>query len=198
MARWTKTIDERFWDKIDRNGPIPPHRPDLGPCYVWTAHRQSDGYGTFKVDGNTVLAHRWIWQRTHGVLPRKIETCHHCDNPACVRLDHLFTGTHADNVRDSVSKGRHVAREGLLNGAHTHPERRARSCGDKNGSRVHRERMRRGSLSPASKLNESVVSEILDLKETGVVQRLVAARYGVSTATIGLIWQRKIWKHVLR
>jgi hypothetical protein len=39
------TPSERFWAKVDKNGPIPAYRPDLGPCWLWTASKRADGYG---------------------------------------------------------------------------------------------------------------------------------------------------------
>lgn len=43
------TLEERFWSKVDRNGPVPEHRPDLGPCWLWTAYVDAHGYGVFSV-----------------------------------------------------------------------------------------------------------------------------------------------------
>lgn len=64
------------------------------------------GYGTV---GGRVLgtqAHRTAWELAHGAIPKKMCVCHRCDVPLCVNLDHLFLGTHRDNTRDSVAKGR--------------------------------------------------------------------------------------------
>jgi hypothetical protein len=44
-------IARRFWSKVDKNGPVPPHRPELGQCWVWTGSVQPRGYGTFSVGG---------------------------------------------------------------------------------------------------------------------------------------------------
>src|SRR3990167_5038069 len=53
-----KTDQERFWEKVDKHGPIPEHRPELGSCWLWTAGQQSAGYGKFRFLGTTTLAHR--------------------------------------------------------------------------------------------------------------------------------------------
>jgi hypothetical protein len=60
-----------------------------------------------------MLAHRISWLIAHGTLPSTL-ICHHCDNPPCVRPEHLFNGTHSDNAADRESKGRghQVAKKG--------------------------------------------------------------------------------------
>jgi len=99
----------------------------LGPeCWVWAASRNAKGYGTFKLNGRSVLAHRFAWRMSGGRLPATMQVCHHCDNPACVRPGHLFLGTAADNQRDSVTKGRANQQPGIDAAA---AKRRARtSC----------------------------------------------------------------------
>lgn len=78
-------------------------------CHLWTAARDRDGYGRFRASMMVVaVAHRWIWEQIHGPIPEGYVVCHHCDTPSCVNADHLFVGTHADNVRDREAKGRGV------------------------------------------------------------------------------------------
>lgn len=99
----------RFWLKVNKNGPVPPHRPELGPCWLWTGARDRGGYGQF-----SGRAHRWSWLIHHGYRPgHGLFVCHHCDNPPCVRPDHLFLGTASDNARDMVAKGRQGRRVGV-------------------------------------------------------------------------------------
>jgi hypothetical protein len=62
------------------------------------------------------LAHRVAWTLHHGQIPDGMSICHHCDNPPCVRPDHLFVGTHGDNCRDKISKGREAHVRGSENG----------------------------------------------------------------------------------
>ena len=99
------TLLERFFGKVDPNGPVPEHAPELGPCWVWTGGITSAGYGEIKVDGLVMLAHRVAYWLAHGRLPDH-DVLHQCDNPPCVRPSHLFAGTDVDNFRDAVAKGR--------------------------------------------------------------------------------------------
>jgi len=94
---------ERFTSRVDQNGPIV--REELGPCHVFIGQTDHHGYGLFAIDGRKQKAHRVAWFFAKGAWP---EPCalHKCDNPSCVRIDHLFEGTKKQNTADMVSKGR--------------------------------------------------------------------------------------------
>lgn len=102
MTRPNATLTERFEAKVDRG---PGHGPD-GQCHVWTACTNQHGYGQLRPPQATLkLASHVAWFLASGEWP----TCcvlHHCDNPPCVRFEHLFLGTQADNVADMNAKGR--------------------------------------------------------------------------------------------
>lgn len=104
-VRWTKTSEQRFWDKVNKAGPIPTHCPELGPCWIWTGSTRNH-YAQISINGRPVRAHRWIYEQTYGDLTGGLDCCHKCDNPICVRLSHLFAGTAKDNAADMVKKGR--------------------------------------------------------------------------------------------
>lgn len=101
------TAQELFWAKVDKNGPIPQHRPELGECWVWSSHTTTvSGYGKVTIETVPYQAHRLSWQWEYGPIPDGLFVCHHCDNKPCVRPTHLFLGTQIDNMQDALSKGR--------------------------------------------------------------------------------------------
>lgn len=78
----------------------------VGGCLEWTACSTPAGYGNIRNGASVVLAHRVAWELVNGPIPDGISVLHHCDNPPCCNVDHLFLGTHADNSADMISKGR--------------------------------------------------------------------------------------------
>lgn len=93
--------EARFWEKVDKNGPIPAHRPDLGPCWVWTATLNAgtnQGYGHFGVGQKVVFAHRFSYELANGQAAGGTPDLDHlCRNHACVRPDHLDPVTNREN-----------------------------------------------------------------------------------------------------
>ena len=78
-----------------------------GDCLVWTGHRSREGYGYVKVVGKSPRgAHRVAWELENGPVASGLVVRHKCDNPPCVKLDHLELGTHQDNVNDMIARGR--------------------------------------------------------------------------------------------
>ena len=96
-AKRAKLID-RFWKKVRKTA-------EAG-CWLWTGSTIKGGYGTIKVNGVVMLAHRVSWILAGRELPGSLWVLHDCDTPPCVNPDHLFLGTHQDNVDDKVQKGR--------------------------------------------------------------------------------------------
>lgn len=101
-----KTLDERFRAFYSTDG---------DGCWEWHGHRNTKGYGKFAIPIDTgepelrwriTAASRFAWELANGPIPSGLEVMHSCDNPPCVRLSHLSLGTHTDNMRDKMRKGR--------------------------------------------------------------------------------------------
>lgn len=97
---------ENFWSKVDKSG----------DCWEWLASKTMHGYGRFAINRKPVSAHRVVWLLTYGEIPEGLSVCHRCDNPACVRPEHLFLGTHLDNMTDMYTKKRRPPNLGTKNG----------------------------------------------------------------------------------
>lgn len=178
------TTVERFWSKVDKDGPTQPHMST--PCWVWTGAKLRGGYGSFGFNGKPRQTHRVSYELRYGVDPGSLCVCHRCDNPSCVNPEHLFLGTKEDNGRDMVRKGRQNFQK--------RPETLAR--GDAHWHRVHPERIVRGSAHKNSKLTDSDVIEIRKLLAEGVVQRKIAERFNVTQTVVSLVARRRTWSHV--
>lgn len=84
-------------------------------CWDWKASKFRSGYARFAMPPPTrhsVVAHRVSYELYKGPIPDGLLVCHTCDNPACTNPDHLFLGTHSDNVQDMLRKGRNNPQRG--------------------------------------------------------------------------------------
>jgi hypothetical protein len=86
--------------------------PTPAGCTEWQGYRNECGYGVASQGGgHSSLAHRVAYRLFVGPIPPGMHVLHRCDNPACVNLDHLFLGTHVDNMADKKAKGRDAVGE---------------------------------------------------------------------------------------
>lgn len=82
--------------------------PSRDGCLIWTGSTDDEGYGKISYKNRNRRASHVAWRIKHGRLPHPDKfMCHNCDNPVCVNVDHLYEGTHQENVDDKMRKGRH-------------------------------------------------------------------------------------------
>lgn len=146
-------------------------------CWEWKTPCRDHGYGLFWFRGHSRRAHRVLYAHMYGPVPPELHVCHRCDNPACVRPDHLFLGTPSDNMQDSADKGR--------NGMQRFPDRnvftRIRFSGEKNAH---------------AKLTDDQAREILRRGMSGEPVDSICKAFGLKRAHVSRIISRKSWKHL--
>jgi hypothetical protein len=161
---WRRVIREedvaRFWSNVDKTG----------TCWVWTGARnvRRMGYGATSLGGKNTPAHRASWRLTNGEIPSGMFVCHRCDNPPCVRPDHLFLGTHGENMRDMMSKNRYAKHRDLP----------------------------RGEAHPGAVWTEAMVRAARERVRAGERHADVAKDMGVSKSVVTAAVARKTWRHV--
>jgi len=75
-------------------------------CWEWDKPNNHHGYGEINIEGKIFRANRVAWEQANGPISDGLWVLHHCDNPACCRISHLFLGTPKDNMMDCSAKGR--------------------------------------------------------------------------------------------
>lgn len=162
----TPQVISRFWSNVDKTG----------ECWLWTGSKTFDKnhinfkYGQFMINGKNFRAHRLAYFLAFNTCPSEFFVCHTCDNPSCVNPNHLFLGTHLDNVKDMCSKNRqsHYGSINHLKGEECH----------------------------WAKLNEEKVLLIKELREAGLTCKEIGKVLGLSQTHINAICLGKYWKHL--
>jgi len=151
-------LAERFWNKVDRSG----------ECWLWTAATHDFGYGWFRLPHKKEYAHRVAYELAYGPIANDLWVLHRCDNPPCVRPDHLFLGTHRDNMNDATQK-------------------RRMAFGDRQGMRKHPEKLKRGLNHWNGKLSDNDVTSIRARRAAGEGNNALAREFHVAHSTVCLI-----------
>lgn len=155
-----RPTEERFWSKVAKSD----------GCWLWTGAIGRKGYGKFGIWGRKQGwegAHRASWRLHYGDVPDGVFVCHRCDVPSCVRPDHLFLGTDADNVRDMHGKGRwspNVSRAGAANNS--------------------------------AVLTDEDVNRVRLLFAQGMSRAGLARTFGIGWSTVDDVVQRRTWRHL--
>ena len=151
------TPPERFWQFVDQ----------AEGCWLWHG-TQKGRYGSFYVNPvrGMLASHRYAYELYYGFVPDNLEVCHHCDNGYCVKPDHLFVGTHRENMADAARKGRLP------------------------GSRFP------GETHPMAKLTNAHVRAIKEAISLGARTNALAHTYGVRPTTISAIRHGRHWQSI--
>lgn len=159
MRRQFSSLAEKLEAFTDRSG---------GPDACWEWMRCRTRYGFVMWEGKTYLTHRAAWMVEHGEIPKGMNVCHSCDNPACINPAHLWLGTQSQNIRDCVAKGRYVV--------NTAP--------------------RLGEQNNWAKVTEDQVCEMRARFRQGEQKKVIAKDFGMSPTNAGDIIRGITWKHV--
>ncbi|SRR5229473_1887956 len=106
-----------FWEKVDKNGPIPETNPKLGACWLWNGKIDRYGYGKFSVKRKMESAHRVAYQVTVGPIAKGLTADHLCRVRRCIRPSHIEPVTNRENVlRGDTFPARQLAQTHCVNG----------------------------------------------------------------------------------
>ena len=159
-----QAIIDKFWSRVAKSA----------GCWAWLAAKTPDGYGQMSISGKIRYAHRISYELVYGQIQSGAFICHTCDNPSCVRPDHLFLGTHSKNMIDMHIKAR------ASNTVFWNNPDRVFSLPSVPGN--------------GSKLTRTQVEEIRARYRTGTItQKALGKEFGVGQAQISRIVRGEEW-----
>jgi hypothetical protein len=153
-------IAKRFYARISET-------PTESGCLEWLGSFDKNGYGFLSVGNKNAFAHRIAWTLVNGPIPDGMVIAHHCDNPRCCRIEHLFCCTQIDNIHDMNAKRRNSPPP-----------------------------MHLGEGNHKAKLTAEQVMEIRSGKFAGWGQHRIAQHFGISQVQVGNILNRTSWAHL--
>jgi hypothetical protein len=217
MRNERRPLADRFWEKVDKSD----------GCWLWTGATSDRGYGSVNTGGRhgpTRSTHRVAWELTHGPIPKGMVVCHSCDNPPCVRPDHLFLGTQRANLRDAAAKNRTMRGEDhvfhRLTEAQVLAIRRRHAEGTSQADLareygLHHQHVRNivvgrnwrhlpistnlGRIGDRGERHRSAkltAEKVRAIRADPRVNHILATEYGVSDMAISNVKRRKTWGHV--
>jgi hypothetical protein len=145
-------------------------------CWECTSHKpDSYGYAVVTINKKRHKLHRYMYELYKGAIPVGLLIRHTCDNRICINPDHLLVGTVADNVKDSIERGRHV--KYMVKAV---------------GKRVHR----RKKIIRLGKPIKLTSQDVIEIRQSSIGGSEIARQYNISRRSVWEIRQRVTWKHI--
>ena len=160
------TLEERFWLKVNKN------HPDYPGCWIFGKNRLGV-HQTIRVNNDVGIhySHRvsyWI-HNPEWDLEDSLRVLHKCDVPSCVRPDHLFLGTQADNIKDMDLKGRRITLKGEDHGRSTLTVKMVKEMRKLYATRI---------------------------ENAEITKKFIAQQFGITPSAAGKVLRRILWVHV--
>ncbi len=202
-ARVQENKLNRFLSKINFS-------PDENGCHNWLGSKLPSGYGTMSYKGTRHYSHRIAWEVFRMPIPDGLLVLHHCDNPSCCNLVHLFLGTHSDNSKDMYKKGRgywgserhKISQRAIMKEWYSDPKnkaklvRKGRAYFGSKAYMIWRNEPKNIERLKQSKLSIANVIEIRSITDKELSNTQIGKRYGVGKEAIRKVRNGISWKNV--